>query len=747
MKRIMVVLGFVFIFSNVALIKAQESITEEFTLEEITVTAQKREENLQKVPIAMSVITGEDITLTGKSDIESLLDQLPGAMMVKSSDGYRISIRGISDDTSDWHGQSASTPTVALNVDGVYSGRKDAGTTLFDLERVEVLYGPQSTMYTSNSPGGIVNVITANPKLDVYELSGMVEIGNYSLLHTQGVMNTPINDTMAMRVAFTTKSHDGYYSNGSDDEDSKSTRLRLLFQPNDKFSFVGTGELEKSKSLSFGSRDAFIDESDVDDPWDTDRTVGTPTDKEGRKLYGSMNFDLGFGSLTFIPAYYTSDSLGEDFQWTSETDYEVNINNRIAREKSFELRMTSSPGSFLTWIFGMNYYELRSVMDQSQEDSSGVNTLAFKYGIHEEKMRAVYGNITYPVTDEFRVTGGLRYSKDDIYIERVQAMSQWDDDLESYYIFNTSYLDWDHHYEDPDYKIGIEYDLSEESMLYADFSTSYRVQGVEGSGSAGPGSSVKNPPPEQLKAYTVGSKNLFFQNRLQLNASAYYYDYKNYSAGEQIRIYYGDFTEDYAPSNLLTMDDPGGVSWGDGRMIGIDIQSIWTVTKNDNLNFSVSYMKSEWTDMVFDYVYDWRVTDSNDLMSNEEGTVEVEYLEDIVLTGKSMTNSPEWTISASYKHIFNLANGGSLETQIDTVYKSEYELTWRWEDYPYNYQEAYHKTDLSATYIHSDGKWTLSAYARNVENYADKRGYFGDPVNEMRVGSPRTYGAILTVRY
>jgi len=156
MKKILIevftlVLGFLIIFYMLPSALAQEA---EFTLEEITVTAQKREENLQKVPIAMDSISGEELALQGTNDVDDILRTLSNVTINTMSDGMRISIRGLTD-TSNLDGGTnfkASGSMVGVNIDGAQNNMSSAGQNLFDVERVEVLYGPQSTLYGSNSP-------------------------------------------------------------------------------------------------------------------------------------------------------------------------------------------------------------------------------------------------------------------------------------------------------------------------------------------------------------------------------------------------------------------------------------------------------------------------------------------------------------------------------------------------------------------------------------------------------------------
>lgn len=171
---------------------------------------------------------------------------------------------------------------------------------------------------------------------------------------------------------------------------------------------------------------------------------------------------------------------------------------------------------------------------------------------------------------------------------------------------------------------------------------------------------------------------------------------------------------------------------------------------DQSFQFVFRSLKTEWKELVFDYVYDWYDPDGGfggGVPAFIPHAIDVYPLDDLDLTGKSITVAPKWTISASYKHTFDLPSGSVIESQIDSVYKTGYYLTWKPADEPLNYQEDYFKIDLSATYINPDGKWTFSTYVRNLMNYAEKQGYFGLPINQMTIGDPRTYGAVLSVRF
>jgi iron complex outermembrane receptor protein len=283
---------------------------------------------------------------------------------------------------------------------------------------------------------------------------------------------------------------------------------------------------------------------------------------------------------------------------------------------------------------------------------------------------------------------------------------------------------------DPDWKIGFEHDLAADTMIYGSYSTSYRVQSKYRS----------LAEPEELKAYQVGSKSRFLDNRLQVNASVYYYDYTNFLARNQDTVWVDDTDGDFEEDMDESVDDSGAAGQGDGRMYGVDVQVSALITSNDRLDLAVSWEESEWTDLVFDYEHDVELT-----------VVDEEYvyvpIEDINYNGKSMVLTPPWSITASYSHNFLLPNGGDLKATIDANFKSGYRLTWKEEEYPYNYQESHHLENLSLVYSSPGGMWSLTGYVKNISDYAVKTMYRSDRGGFLSIGAPRTYGGVLTVKF
>lgn len=725
------------------------AMEEEFTLEEITVTAQKREENQQSVPIAMEVIGGTELTELGKRNIDDILGNLSTVTIGQYEDGLRVSIRGMSEDSGHAGLAVLSTPAVAVNKDGIYSNRSTGNANMYDVERVEVLFGPQSTLYSSATPGGIVNIITANPKIDTFEGNASIEYGNYNTIKTQAAINIPVNDKLAFRPSFLTSFHDGYLSNGGMDEDTKSLRLKTLFQPNDKWSIVVTGEIDKIGGQGFASSvETFVNQSDTPDPWTaaTD-DPGSARNEERKKIYADMKWDIGnFATLSILPSYLKTKNIIKGV--TTQGTVEYNEDSiATGKEENTELRLASSGDSQVEWILGANKYYSYSGFDTELDilgsDPDVIDQINF--GHVEQDIEAIYGNITYPVTDKLRLSGGARKTWDSIETNR---MNRRTGELETAFEME---------YSDPDVMIGLEYDLRAESMLYVNYSTAYRVQSANVA-------SANQLPAEKLKAYTAGVKNRFFENRFQLNACVYYYDYLDYWAGHgRLTVIFdenengirdwddvnGDGVRDSGEQWLENEleDDLGTITTGDASAYGIDVQTSTIITPNDHLDFSFSYKKFE-----FDYLEYIFMPITNWL-----GFSNISY------SGQPKTQSPEYTATLSYKHTFILPNGGVIVPRLDLKAQSQYILNFRDQMFDTEYdddteelnfivesiadervQEGYFLGDFSVRYSNPNGMWSLNCYLKNITNYAVKRSLFD---YTFQVSAPRTYGVVLSVSF
>jgi iron complex outermembrane receptor protein len=767
--------GLAFLAGGLSPLHAQESGSDEFQLEEIVVTAQKRAENQQKVAISMDVISGEDLAGSGKTNVDDILRDLSNVQINNSTDGLRVTVRGLAEENSPWHDMRVSTPTVAINVDGSYNSGSSAGQNLFDLERVEVLAGPQSTLYGSNSPGGIVNVVTASPKTDKFSTNASVEVGNFGKFNGQVMVNVPVvQDLVAMRLAANKNKRDSWIDGSDNSQDNTTVRLKTLYEPSETFSAnltlnwsesagggMNGGEVdlfdtEDGYWVSIDDDDNVVLEDKVTNPWTSTSTEGgrAESDAETKGISAEIAWDTGIGALTVVPNYSKQESSDfDDAVENQDGSITSQYTENTTEQKGAEVRLASPADFPFKWIVGATYYESDRENITDDYDNDGND----QYQNTTQENKAVYANITYPLTDTFRGTLGYRRSWDEV--GNVETPAKVGNGVTG------------QDYSNPDYKIGVEYDLADNSMLYANYATSYRVNAMaiqQGNNTV---------PPEELNSYTVGVKNRFFDNRLQVNASAYYYDYNNKSfrGSEEGRLgrsgppgspvdvinEWEQTDDEYAPEgtdlnndgdfyDTNAVDDPGNIyvdnpdqdeladitdpwiqQFGKFESFGVDVSADWLITSKDRLNLSVSYLDAEWTDAVVEFYWHW--------LFDSHGTD---------LSGRTNTYSPKWSAKGSYQHIFDLGSFGTLIPQVDATYSASYNLTFEEEDFPYNYQESYYILNGSITFNHSSDMWSINAYIKNANDYAVKT-FWMSPAGSSTLGlnDPRTYGAVLSLKF
>jgi iron complex outermembrane recepter protein len=765
------IVGIMFVFGDAFLLCAQESSSEEFTLEEITVTAQKRTEDQQKVPISMAVISGEDLSLQGKANMDDILKNVANVAFQNTPQGVRVSMRGITDDSVSYNDQHVGGATVAINVDGAFNNNETIGQNLFDVERVEVLFGPQSTMYGSNAPAGIVNVVTAAPKTDKYSFSATQEIASYHTFNTQIALNVPIiQDKVAMRLAASRNVQDSYVQPDVKSNNAKAMRLKTLWNVNDKLSITATGTWDKqiNGGLSANSVKLFDKQDGYEydqittgegpsavttyvksgkaDPWTWNgEGVGNTNSQITKGLTGEINWKAPIFNVTAVPSYNKSTSYGHGSQTTTAGVYEEYEEGRGNTQKSAEVRMTNADDfTLFQWILGGTWY--KSTMSNYQHFTN-VSTTANDMDTIQKK-KAIYANVVYPVwsMDTLRLTAGYRKSWDEsrTYMPSPSGDYSWSGSPE---------------YSKPDVKYGFEYDTSKNSMVYGSYATSYR----SGSSIASPDADGKYPENEKLKAYTVGAKSRWLDNKLQVNISAYYYNYKNkllrgskeadgltelssYFGGKDMVSavsngrggYSASLTPDgqyptYVDGEIFTFDinDPNSQGTGDFTSKGVDLQTTWVVTSADRLDFSVSYLTEKWKTL--NYHYYWYMI-----------------FPDASYSGVTPANAPKWSITASYEHNFMLGEYGMLTPRIDIQHKTSYTLKQDptvVDPIGASYQEGYFKYDASATFAVASGKWSVNTYCKNITNYAVKTFYNEMQTKSLVLSEPRTYGVVLSVKF
>jgi iron complex outermembrane receptor protein len=683
-------------------------------LQEIVVTAERRSANVQKTAISITASTGEELRAKGQTTLESTLSDTPAVTVMATPQGGQVFVRGVGSQGD----SNYVDPAVSLSLDGVYSGRAErVFSSLYDVHRVEVLRGPQGTLYGRNATGGSVNVLTNNPGGRL-EGGANLQLGNYNLAHLDGFVNLPLDEQWSLRVAAMREKRDGYFSNGGRASDLTAGRMKLLFKPNadvsllatvDSFDSEGTGATTVPRAFS-GGPPFFNWKTDYSDPWQVDPLH--PADvQRTRFTTASVQADIqtALGTLTVQPALVRSKRL-------TQTDLVAGIAvpgttlplpETVWQEtqKTLEVRLASPARSAAQWVVGAYWFDAQN--EQTGVPPSYPTPTWESYGTRvPNTSQALFGQLTLPVAQDLRATAGLRYTRDEKTTDYgVRSTSAWGGAA-----YDSGMLSVTNAYSALTGKLGLEFDLARQNLLYAQVATGYKAGGF--------GISVPPKPfePEHLTAFELGSKNRFLDNTLQLNAELFHYRYRNY------QVMYADSA---APSPI-----PGDtsasfmqyvVNAGAGKISGVDLESRWRVAADTELKAAFTYTDAHY------------------------GNFAVADLQN--MNGARVVGTPRWTVSLGAEQHWDLA-GGTLTAGFNTRFSDGYTVSLN-NAMPggnLNGQQAgFHKTDLRLSWAPADERWSLALWARNLENEAQTTQVL--PFGRAQITDPRTFGLNLGVKF
>ena len=733
-----------------------QTTEKEIGLEEITVTAQRRAESLQEAAIPVSAVSGQTLVDQSITQAADLTRIVPSLQIAPASALTQIYLRGIGTfGANAWAEQG-----VAFNLDGVYLSRPSAPVGLFyDLERIEVLKGPQGTLYGRNATGGALNVLTARPNFD--GLNGYVnaEFGDYSEFKTSAAINIPASDQLAFRFAGQYATHDGYLSDGYDDEDSWSTRGKLRFK-NDAgtdiivsadYAHIGGAGSGGSIMPLIGNGNEYIGSSDP-------RTIAeyltrTPTppvpqiiaqddgyqDNDFYGIIAEANFDLGFGTLTVLPAFRKTEL---DFV-SYASSFLIDV-TEDAKQSSLEARL-GGDSDHTTWVAGLYYFDesvdANQLYDQASNATYIVNSL-------DTKSFAAFGQLTYSLTNRFRIVGGIRSTKDnkkqDSYVESrpfVGFVPPGPPDFIPIIISIPTTATTDVDFDKVTWKAGVEFDATDESLLYANVSTGFK------SGILFGGLGRNWSEPEVLTAYTIGSKNRFLDNTLQLNLEAFYWDYQD----QQI--------SHLGPTQVGTT--PGGPIYGpvfltenagQATIYGLEASMKAQVSRNGLLSVDVQYLNTEYDK--FQYLaYSTSgpapVVGCDIAPTSLIGAAPQAMIYAVDCAGQPLTNAPRWSANVSYDHSFDLGGGGRIDLHLGTLLESSRYLSIDFLDL--GKQDSYTMSNARLSFAPGSERYTVTAFVNNIE---DERVFSNSLQSPAKPGTiynqsrpPRTYGLRLSVDF
>ena len=712
-------------------------------LEEVIVTAEKRPENIQTVPIAIVAFSADDLRQLGMREGFDLANQVPNMNVDApvADSNVRYFIRGVG--TQDFN--TLATSPIALYIDEVYLGSTIANSVNFyDMQRVEVLLGPQGTLWGKNTTGGAINFISAHPT-QTPAASGSAGYGNHGERFAEGMVNVPLTATLAARAAFTYSGRDAWIRNLAPDGphnldafNKAGGRLSLEWTPNDSVTAYLKGEYLKRTGSTItgfmvplsGPTDAF---GNAALPFGVVNQAGGPSSDDFATWDVIARLDLNIGNvleLTSISAWQNAERIHE---------YELNggtpallINQAFfGNHDQFtqELRLTSgNPGPF-RWQGGLLYYFAR----ETATTAAPFNEAAFSAPAYvtddlwpesrKFNSGSVFGGIEYDLTPRLTAKGGLRYNDDEgSYHAMHYAIHPYSNYLNylnpdpladpNSVLVPPDTIDTAPHWSKLTWDAGLRYHFSAAKMVYVNGSTGYR----QGTFSSPSGSSVDQfrvLQPETNLAFEIGAKTSWFDNTLQVSAAAFSYDYTNM----QVFV-----LQPIAAGSPLSIESNAGKAADRGGEIELKLLPAdrWLITG------ALGYVHAIFTEF------------------DTETSAGVP----VSLAGNRFPRQPQWTASALVQYRWPLVDGASVLLHTDWNYRGDYYVN---ADNLHNpYIPGRTIGNVRAAYTPSNDRWELALWAQNVtDKHYPMGGYRLGFANSQifYFGDPLTYGISATISF
>jgi len=699
-------------------------------LQEVVVTAQKREQNLQDVGISVAALSANDLKNMGVSSVDQLGSTVPGVMIFQFGEEATttITIRGVSQNDFADHNEAP----VAVYQDGAYNSFiGGAGFSLFDVDRIEILRGPQGTLFGRNATGGLVQVISKKPT-DKFEAYVSADGGEFGLAHVESAISGPLSDTVSSRLSLSATHQDGSVTNtlGRDKQgtDNASGRLQFDFHPTDDVDLllnvrglrddvkgtvaykprsaifsadVANGLVRNSDDFAqyqafcqgffgatppTGSTDCFgFTDPKPSDPWTVAHDTAGVMD---RKQFGTtatltwkINEDV---QLTSISDYLKLDRL-----YVEDTDGTANklfnfYSDMDSWQGSQELRLNGTAAArTFNWQAGLYYLKIQHDILTGADANSGFGspTDFFTANTNRQSTRSysAFGQVDWAFADQWSVTAGVRYVEDEkrmtiaasCLFDGCNTLGLVAPGIVQGIGFNETVAPGLTERSDGDVAAKVELDWRpiDGVLTYASVNRGIKGGGFNAAAVSGIPISYVPYEPEVLTAYELGLKSSFFDQRAQLNTSVFYYDYENYQA----------FTlTGFSPFVFNTSASTRGA----------EVELRFLPARSVDVSIGVSYLDAVAKDVPLQF---------------PAGP----------FVDQTPPQSPEFTGSASVRKNWTLATGTvSLQGSVNHVGKRYFNTI----NHPALSDSSYTTSNARLSYMAADERWEVALWANNLTN-------------------------------
>jgi iron complex outermembrane receptor protein len=723
-KRVLAAHGALLVLSTLSAGSALAQAAQANELQTVTVSAQRRTENIKEVPVSVTAIKGErlDVLVSGGDDIRLLAAKVP-SLNIESSNGRtfpRFYIRGYGNTDFSLF---ASQPVSLIYDDIVQENPILKGYPLFDVAGVEVLRGPQGTLFGRNTPAGVVKFESEKPNLKKVEGYYNLSYGSHGTANVDGAVNVPLSDKWAMRVSALRQHRDDYVNNYSDLARTNKTgeldgynehaeRVQFLYTPDSTFSALfnvhqrttaGSARLFRANLIKKGSND-FADGTDLDS------VVTNALNFQDLKTQGAnmrLSWDLGPVKLYSITGYETvnhynsrGDIDGGIIGGPGLVPFQVQTASRLTDLKQYsqEFRVESKNAGPLNWQAGLYYFDEDATGGSDNFDSVTQQQTSRVVSNQTNQAWAAFGSATYVVNDDFTVRGGIRYTDDkkefntlehtNVVLIGPAGVSE-----------SKSKVNWD---------LSGTYKLNRDVNLYARVATGFRAPSIAAASATVP---VTVADAETITSYEGGIKADLFERRARVNFSIYDYEVKN----QQLTVVGGN-------SNITKLINANKTK---GQGAEFDFEGIVSPSLRVTAGASYNYTKIEDPNLYVARCAQCTITDpigGNGLVS---------------INGNALPQAPKWIVNATARYSVPVGDG-EFFVYTDWSYRTKINF------FLYEAAEFVGKPltegGLRVGYNWAGGKYEVAAFGRNI---LDQRRITGAiDFNNLTgfANEPRTYG-------
>ena len=698
-----------------------------------TVLAEKFDDKTQTQPVAVTRLLEDDLVRSRIRHIDRIANQVPNMQYGQSGNEARISIRGARTNRTG----AEADPIVGIYEDGIsVNTTTQALEPYVDINRIEVLRGPQGVMYGRNAFGGVINIISNEPDPSGWDAAFEGEFGYADGTRFDAMINIPLTETITTRIAARYDIHSGYVNNrvlegdADDLRDSKQQYARWMttWQPTDNFSLaVNLVSYDQNQTGSgmwgYHQKGAYVDGSYMDghqflpfdakladiDGWNVSRNTASLEDQENLSGTLKLHWDIGFAALE----WFINKSKFENKQ-VFDSDYSDGgdrFNSEFSGWDSFrdtlssEVRLVSNSNGSFEWMAGLNWLDMESNWGWIKTTNGAYSQPDWdSTGIYKADSTSAFAGVGYQFTDSLKLSGGLRYY-DESKTLRTGESDSWDGLL---------------------WNAALAYAINDNMNAWFSASTGYRPGGLNGM----PGVPATFDS-EEVTAYEVGLKSIMADGSLVMNLSAFFNDYSDMQAQS--------FTILPLPGEAGLMDYMTNA--GDMESKGVEAEIQWFPGSRWNISANLA-----WLDAEFKNYQVPAIAGLGDIPGHTMGDT-------LSLDGWRPAMSPEWSMGLQASYVFDLGKNGSFTPMIQTTYIGDYYANDL--NLAGALQKSHSKTDLRLFWDLPGNKVKLQFYLENIEEETDMNNviiYNPEERPEIATllanwGDPMTYGILMSYRW